>query len=87
MGLVPGLNSWSKANQPDAGGTASVSIAANAQGIRATAGVPIPRPDADQLERVLSPARATMPRGVWDAKWPPVARSVDGSGAAGITGA
>jgi predicted ATPase/class 3 adenylate cyclase len=39
-----------------------------AEAIRQKAGMPIPEPNAVLLERFLGPARATIPRAVWDAQ-------------------
>jgi predicted ATPase/class 3 adenylate cyclase len=41
-------------------------LAGAAEGIRDTAGMPIPQPDLALLERFLGPARATVPHEVWD---------------------
>jgi predicted ATPase/class 3 adenylate cyclase len=41
-------------------------LAGAAEAIRQKAGFPIPEPNLARLERFLAPARATMPREVWD---------------------
>ena len=49
-------------------GLRAARLAGAADGLRETAGIPIPQPDAARHERFLAPTRAAMAREVWDAE-------------------